>query len=64
MQVLTQTEDGMHKKKFTVTLFADIAGAFDTVTGEAIINSMVEKEVDKIIIGWYQQYISNRIATL
>ena len=54
----------MHKKKFTVTLFADISGAFDTVSGDAIINAMKSKNISISIIRWYEQYITNRIATV
>ena len=50
LEVVTQIEDNMHKKKFTVTLFADISGAFDTVSSEAIINAMKSKNISISII--------------
>ena len=64
LQVVTQIEDGLHKKKYTVGLFADISGAFDTVSGDAIINAMKEKGISNEIVNWYEQYIGNRIATV
>ena len=64
LQVATQIEDSIHKKKFCVATFADISGAFDTVSGDAIINAMVERGISESIIAWYEQYIMNRIATI
>ena len=64
MQAVTQIEENMYKKKFTVGLFADISGAFDTVTGDAIIKAMEDRNIETIIIRWYEQYIKNRIATI
>ena len=64
LQVVTQIEDNLYKKKFTVSLFADISGAFDTVSGEAIIKAMVDKKISEDIIQWYEQYITNRIAMI
>ena len=64
LQVVTQIEESMHKKKFTVSLFADISGAFDTVTGDAIIEAMVKRNIEKEIIEWYEHYIRNRVATI
>ena len=54
----------MCKKRFTLTLFANISNAFDTVTGDAIIKAMEERGISQDIIDWYQNYISNRIATV
>ena len=64
LQVVTQIEENMYKKKFTVSLFADISGAFDTVTGDAIIQAMRKRQIEESIIDWYDQYIRNRIATI
>jgi ribonuclease HI len=66
LHVVTMIEEALlhSKKKFCVGVFADIEGAFDTVTGEAIIKAMKKKSIDDAIIGWYEQYIGNRIATL
>ena len=62
--MVTHIEDNLYKKKFTLSLFADISGAFDTVSGDAIIDAMKERDIDGNIIDWYQDYISNRIATV
>ena len=64
LEVVTQIENGMGKKKATLAIFADIAGAFDSVTGEAIIEAMIKRKVNSNIIAWYEQYIANRVATL
>ena len=64
LQVATQIEDSLHRKKFTLALFADISGAFDSVSGAAIIEAMKERGINPKIVNWYEQYISNRIATV
>ena len=64
LEVLTQIENGLYKGKITLAIYADIAGAFDSVTGDAIIQAMVKRNVDINIIKWYEHYIANRIATL
>ena len=64
LQVVTQIEENLHKKKFTVSIFADISGAFDSVTGDAIIEAMTKRNIEKEIVAWYEHYIRNRIATI
>ena len=64
LQVITQIEENMYKKKYTLSVFADISRAFDTVSGDAIIQAMKDREIDAKIINWYEQYMTNRIATV
>ena len=62
LQELTQKEDSLNKKKCTVALFADISGAFDTVSGDAFIEAMKEGGISKAILNRNKQYIGNRTA--
>ena len=64
LNVVTQIENAKKNKKFTVAVFADISGAFDCVSGEAIIDAMRRRGIEVALVKWYEQYISNRIAKL
>ena len=64
LNVVTQIENAKKNKKFTVAVFADISGAFDCVSGEAIIDAMRRRGIEESLVDWYEQYISNRIARL
>ena len=45
-----------------MALFADISGAFDTVSGDAFIEAMKERGISKAILNRNKQYIGNRTA--
>ena len=41
-----------------------IFGAFDRVSGHAIINAIKEHAVENYIVDWYEHYFKNRISSL
>ena len=47
-----------------MSVFADISGEFNCVSGEAIIDAMMRRGIEEDIVDWYAQYIGNRIAKL
>ena len=64
LHVINKIEIAFEQNKYAIGTFIDISGAFDRVSGDAIIQSMLERGVSDQIILWYQHYIKNRISSL
>ena len=59
---VSEIEKGILNKRFTMAVFCDIAGAFDTISFDAIKRGMESHNFPTSIINWYMQYISNRLC--
>jgi hypothetical protein len=55
-------EKGLYRGEFVVGVWMDIKGAFDNITPEAIIQSLVNRGVEPQLVDWYEQYLHNREA--
>ena len=61
-KVIDIVESAYHKGQYAVALFLDIAGAFDNIKTQSVIDSFRAKHVEEEICGWYQHYLENRVA--
>ena len=48
------------KGNYSLAVFLDIKGAFDTISPEHIRTSLLSYNIDKDIVKWYNNYITHR----
>ncbi len=63
-QVADRIEKAIYNNKIALAAFLDIEGAFDNLDTNAAVKAMKEHGIDKIIIGWYEHYLRNRMSTV
>lgn len=63
-ELVSQIEYTLTKGEYLIATFMDIAGAFDNVSFDAVITSLVTHGFGNQIIRWIQYMLSNRNITL
>ena len=53
-------EKGLGQNEFMIVIFLDIQGAFDNITPDAILQSMIDSNFPEPIRNWYYNLLTNR----
>jgi ribonuclease HI len=61
--VMSVLESATLKKKSALAVFLDISGAFDNVSFESVKNILLRRNIDPLIVNWYDHLLRNRLIT-
>jgi ribonuclease HI len=56
-------ESSTLKKKSALAVFLDISGAFDNVSFDSVKNILLRRNIDPLIVNWYNHLLRNRLIT-
>ena len=60
------TETALHKvasKEYAMAVFLDISGAFSNTATDSMVRTLANKGVEKQVVDWVKDLLSNRTAT-
>ena len=60
--LVDKVESNILQDKYALSIFLDIAGAFDTIKFSSIIKAMTEHNIPQKIVKWYSHFLNNRTA--
>ncbi|WP_333765331.1 hypothetical protein, partial [Streptomyces sp. IBSBF 2390] len=61
--IVRNLEDNINQQQPTLAAFIDIEGAFNNVNSEAIIDSLMKKNVDWGLCCWIKHMLTSRLVT-
>ena len=64
LYVVNNIDQALTSESMNLSVFMDVAGAFDCVTSDAIIRAMTDRGIDEYEVRWYENYISYRIVSV
>jgi hypothetical protein len=62
-ETINELEKALLQGEFAVAIFLDIAGAFDCVSTDAIVDAMRRHKIPGKAAEWYEFYLRNRVCS-